>query len=136
MRQALRAHLVIFLLCVLFVMPALHAAEEASAYVPETDPLVLRKLAQWQDWKFGFLMHWGPYSQWGIVESWSICSEDVPWCERPKGISYVDYVRKYEQLPTTFPVISFDDPHFWHGFGRAAGACVRQLSERVPEPLA
>ena len=34
-------------------------------YVPETDPQVLEKLEQWQDLKFGLLMHWGPYSQWG-----------------------------------------------------------------------
>ena len=120
MRLVLRAHLVIFLLCTLFVLPALRAAEDTSSYVPETDPLVLRKLAQWQDWKFGFLMHWGPYSQWGIVESWSICSEDVPWCERPKGISYVDYVRKYEQLPTTFNPTRFDPAH-WAQIAKDAG---------------
>ena len=55
-----------------------------GSYVPETDPLVVRKLEQWQDWKFGFMMHWGAYSQWGVVESWSICSEDVDWCGPPK----------------------------------------------------
>lgn len=120
MRQALRANLIVFLLCTLFVIPALRATEDTSIYVPETDPLVLRKLAQWQDWKFGFLMHWGPYSQWGIVESWSICSEDVPWCERPKGISYVDYVRKYEQLPTTFNPTRFDPAH-WAQIAKDAG---------------
>ncbi|MEZ5197020.1 MAG: alpha-L-fucosidase [Bacteroidales bacterium] len=46
---------------------------EPQTYVPETDPLVLEKLEQWQDLKFGLLMHWGAYSQWGIVESLSIC---------------------------------------------------------------
>ena len=75
---------------ILFVAaPALYAAEDASGYVAETDPLVQKKLSQWSDWKFGFLMHWGPYSQWGVVESWSLCAEDVPWCQRPAGISYV-----------------------------------------------
>ena len=49
---------------------------EDERYVPETDPLVLKNLAHWQDLKFGLLMHWGPYSQWGVVESWSICAED------------------------------------------------------------
>lgn len=42
---------------------------QEERYVPETDPLVLQKLEAWQDLKFGLLMHWGPYSQWGIVES-------------------------------------------------------------------
>ena len=73
----------------------------SKRYVPETDPLVLQKLAQWQDLKFGLLMHWGPYSQWGVVESWSICSEDVPWCRRNME-SYDEYKRRYENLKTTF----------------------------------
>src|ERR1700742_4064903 len=73
------------------------APKAESAYVPESDPLVLKKLDQWQDWKFGFLMHWGPYSQWGVVESWSICSED--WIKRPAGTSYIEYKEKYQALP-------------------------------------
>ena len=56
----------------------------------ETDPLVLEKLQRWQDWKFGLMMHWGPYSQWGVVESWTLCSEDEPWCRR----SMPNYVRR------------------------------------------
>ena len=61
------------------------AIYEDERYVPETDPLVLEKLDEWQDKKFGLLMHWGAYSQWGIVESWSLCPEDYGWCERKKG---------------------------------------------------
>ena len=49
---------------------------EEERYVPETDPLVLAKLEEWQNLKFGLLMHWGAYSQWGIVEYWSLCPED------------------------------------------------------------
>ena len=106
------------------------AAEEhrADGYVPETDPLVVRKLAQWQDWKFGFMMHWGPYSQWGVVESWSICSEDVDWCGPPKNNpntakyanDYVGYVKAYEQLPTTFNPAKFD-PAKWADVAADAG---------------
>ena len=96
------------------------AQHEELPYAPETDPRVLRKLDQWQDWKFGFMMHWGPYSQWGIVESWSICAEDVDWCKRPDDVAYVDYVRKYEQLPTTFDPVKFD-PDQWATIARDAG---------------
>jgi alpha-L-fucosidase len=46
-----------------------------SPYVPDADPLVRQKIEQWQDLKLGLLMHWGTYSQWGIVESWSLCAE-------------------------------------------------------------
>lgn len=54
-----------------------HEQSEASGYVWPTDEKVLEKLDEWQDLKFGVLFHWGLYSVPGIVESWSICSEDV-----------------------------------------------------------
>lgn len=96
------------------------ATEKSSPYVPVTDSLVQRKLDTWQDWKFGFMMHWGAYSEWGVVESWSICSEDVPWCKRPAGISYVDYKKKYEALPKTFNPTAFN-PDAWARIAGNAG---------------
>ena len=72
-------------------LSAVHA-ESSGDYVPETDPLVVRTLEQWQDWKFGFMRHWGPYSPWGVVESWAICSEDGAWGKRPEGEACVDDV--------------------------------------------
>ena len=95
-------------------------AEKSDGYVPVTDPLVARKLAQWQEWKFGIILHWGAYSQRGIVESWSICSEDEPWCARPPGIGYVEYKREYEQLPRTFNPVKFD-PDAWARAAHDAG---------------
>ena len=94
------------------------ASEGTGPYVPVTDPLVVRKLDEWQDRKFGFMMHWGAYSQWGVVESWSICSED--WIKRPAGTSYVDYKSKYEALPKTFNPIGFD-PDVWASVAADAG---------------
>src|ERR1043165_4507064 len=61
-----------------------------SPYVPDPDPLVRQKIDEWQDLKLGLLMHWGTYSQWGIVESWSLCAEDEDWCRR-KGPFADDY---------------------------------------------
>ncbi|MGE5425403.1 MAG: alpha-L-fucosidase [Syntrophothermus sp.] len=90
-----------------------------SQEVRETDPAVVQKLEQWKDLKFGLLMHWGPYSQWGIVESWSICSEDEPWCTR-KMKNYVDYCREYEKLKTTFNPARFD-PEKWAKAASYAG---------------
>ncbi|HEX7339286.1 MAG TPA: alpha-L-fucosidase [Rhodanobacteraceae bacterium] len=89
-------------------------------YVPVTDPQVRRKLAQWQDWKFGIILHWGIYSQLGIVESWSICSEDEPWCKRPDGMGYVAWKQRYEQLPKTFNPVKFD-PDAWARAAHDAG---------------
>jgi len=107
-------------LLAVLALPLSAVADSPGDYVPETDPLVLQKLDEWQDWKFGFMMHWGPYSQWGIVESWSLCSEDVPWCTRPDGVSYSDYVRQYEALPDTFNPVEFD-PEGWADIAKAAG---------------
>ena len=60
-------------------------------YFPAEDSLVRIKLENWQDLKFGLLMHWGAYSQWGIVESWSLCPEDYGWCARRSGANPGDY---------------------------------------------
>jgi alpha-L-fucosidase len=92
---------------------------EDQRYVPETDPLVLRNLQRWQDLKFGLLMHWGPYSQWGVVESWSICAEDEGWCRRTLD-DYQEYKRRYEGLKTTFNPVGFD-PARWAAAARDAG---------------
>ena len=96
---------------------------EDERYVPETDPLVLQKLDQWQDIKFGLLMHWGAYSQWSIVESWSICPEDYGWCERKKGSNagnYYEYVKEYEGLQKTFNPVKFN-PEDWAEAAKKAG---------------
>jgi len=92
------------------------------AYMPPTDTLVQQKLARWQDSKFGLLMHWGTYSQWGIVESWSICPEDEGWTVRrgPYSPSYNDYVKAYERLQTTFNPVKFD-PAKWAAAAKEAG---------------
>ncbi len=97
----------------------LMAQEGEERYVPETDPLVLQKLEQWQDLKFGLLMHWGPYSQWGIVESWSICAEDEEWCRR-KNPDYAEYKKQYEALKLSFNPVGFN-PEKWAAAARDAG---------------
>ncbi|MBE0648190.1 MAG: alpha-L-fucosidase [Bacteroidales bacterium] len=108
------------LLLIIFLSISLSArSQESHPYIPETDPMVLEKLEQWKDLKFGLLMHWGPYSQWGIVESWSLCSEDEPWCKR-KMKNYVDYCREYEKLKDTFNPVNFD-PESWARAAKEAG---------------
>ena len=91
-------------------------------YIAPTDSNVIRKLAQWQDYKFGLLMHWAPSSQWGVVESWSICPEDEDWCTRrgPFANDYSAYVKAYENLQTTFNPIKFN-PEKWAKAANYAG---------------
>lgn len=109
----------ILLLLSILLSTTTFSQHHLDRYVPETDPLVLEKLEQWQDLKFGLLMHWGPYSQWGIVESWSICSEDEGWCRR-KSDNYTEYKKEYENLQTTFNPADFD-PDKWAEAAKGAG---------------
>ena len=102
-----------------FILTSICYSQEDERYIPETDPAILEKLEKWQDLKFGLLMHWGTYSQWGIVESWSICGEDEGWCRRSNP-DYIEYKRDYENLQTTFNPVDFD-PSRWAKAAREAG---------------
>ncbi|MCA9256626.1 MAG: alpha-L-fucosidase, partial [Phycisphaerales bacterium] len=93
------------------------AADER--YFPPSDPKVQAKLEQWRDAKFGLMMHWGTYSQWGVVESWPLCGEDEDWCRRTID-NYDEHRRAYEKLATTFNPTDFD-PQRWVRAAKAAG---------------
>lgn len=101
---------------------ALWRVNAYQAYIPPADTLVGAKLSQWQDNKFGLLMHWGTYSQWGIVESWSICPEDEDWTQRrgPYSATYNGYLQAYQHLQTTFNPTHFD-PAKWAAAAKEAG---------------
>ncbi len=91
-----------------------------AAYLPPTDPAVQAKLAQWQDLKFGMLIHWGIYAVPGIVESWSICSEDEDWIPRDSNMRYDEYKRWYWNLNKMFNPQQFD-PDQWADAAKKAG---------------
>ena len=84
---------------------------------PETDSVVVARIAEWQDLKFGFMAHWGMYSCWGVVESWSICNE--PWIDR-KGEDYSKYKIAYQALNRRFNPGHFD-ANQWAGLAKEAG---------------
>ncbi|MEY3195223.1 MAG: hypothetical protein RIQ78_1320 [Bacteroidota bacterium] len=96
--------------------------EHARLYIPPADTLVQQNLAEWQGLKFGLLMHWGTYSQWGIVESWSLCPEDEGWCERrgEHADNWYEYKKDYENLQKTFNPTLFD-PVRWANAASDAG---------------
>lgn len=97
-----------------------HKQSERTDYVWPTDQQVLKKLDQWQDQKFGVLFHWGLYSVPGIVESWSICSEDVDWIQRKNGLNYTDYKKWYWGLKDSLNPVHFD-PAQWAEVMQDAG---------------
>ena len=97
-------------------------ARQDPSQEKETDPLVLKKLDWFKDQKFGLLMHWQPSSQWGVVESWSLCPEDEGWCQRrgPYAQYYWEYTKAYENLKTTFNPVKFN-PDSWAAAAWEAG---------------
>jgi alpha-L-fucosidase len=109
-------------LYILFVGNFLFAQERENKYFPPSDTLVQKKLDWWQGIKFGLLVHWGTYSQWGIVESWSLCPEDEGWCQRKGEFSkdYFEYKQAYEGLIKTFNPVNFD-PTKWAKAAKEAG---------------
>lgn len=85
-----------------FNMKAQYVHERSDQYTPPEDSLVIQKLHHWQDQKFGMLIHWGLYSVAGIVESWSICSEEADWIPRDSTMAYEDYKKWYWGLKDSF----------------------------------
>lgn len=104
----------------LFLAASMATAQEHYKY-PD-DQQVRAKLEQWKTWKFGVLIHWGPYSEWGVVESWSLCPEDEGWCERKGyyGHSYQAYKEAYESIRYTFNPLAFQ-PEAWAAACKKAG---------------
>ncbi|MFV8346992.1 alpha-L-fucosidase [Flavobacterium sp. ZB4P13] len=97
---------------------------QEKEYYPDPNPVIQQRLEEWKDLKFGLLMHWGTYSQWGIVESWSICPEDLSWATggRKPGVAdnYNDYLNTYENLKTIFNPVKFN-PEKWAAAAKNAG---------------
>ena len=87
----------------------------------------LRERLEWfQDLKFGFMMHWGAYSQWGCIESWPLVEEDKwarpddlkAWVERGKNMEI--FKKDYFNLPKTFNPVQFN-PSKWAKIAKEAG---------------
>lgn len=103
-----------------FNMKAQYVHERSDQYTPPEDSLVIQKLHHWQDQKFGMLIHWGLYSVAGIVESWSICSEEADWIPRDSTMAYEDYKKWYWGLKDSFNPTRFD-PEQWAQAAKSAG---------------
>jgi alpha-L-fucosidase len=91
---------------------------QSKVYEWPSDPMVKQKLAQWQDKKFGMIVHWGLYAVPGMIESWSICSED--WIDRDSTKTYDEYKKWYWDLSKSFNPVKFN-PEQWARAGKSAG---------------
>lgn len=110
----------------LVTSPGQLQAAEPPATSPDTEPWLPARMEWFQDLKFGFIMHWAPYSQWGCIESWPLVEEDkwarpddLPaWVERGKDLARFQH--DYWLLPKTFNPQRFD-PNKWARAAKQAG---------------
>jgi alpha-L-fucosidase len=91
---------------------------QSTTYQWPEDPLVKQKLEKWRDQKFGMIIHWGLYAVPGIIESWSLCSEN--WIERDSTSSYDKYKDWYWGLKKDFNPTQFN-PEQWAQAAKDAG---------------
>lgn len=104
--------------CKLVAVAQQNVHPQSAAYEWPKDPEVRKKLDQWQDQKFGMIIHWGLYAVPGMIESWALCSED--WIERDSTVAYSDFKKWYWGLKKDFNPVNFN-PEQWAKAGKAAG---------------
>ncbi len=104
------------------IVDGVHQYNREESWVRPEDPLLRQRLDWWQDQKLGLMMHWGPYSQLGLVESWALSDEDAAWSRQ--GVDWpVDgetFKKQYFNLNRTFNPIRFQ-PEQWAELAAEAG---------------
>ena len=56
-----------------------HGCLPVEHYVRPKEPVILERLEWFQDQKLALMIHWGIYSQLGMVESWALSDDDAAW---------------------------------------------------------
>ncbi len=81
-----------------------HSYSAADTYIPPTQPKVIEQLEWFQDQKLALMIHWGPYSQLGLVESWALCDQDADWSRSDVDwdVSGEVFKEQYRNLNKTF----------------------------------
>ncbi|WP_458119825.1 alpha-L-fucosidase [Paenibacillus sp. Z6-24] len=91
-----------------------HNYSSEDSWVQPDNPYLLERLDWFRDQKLGLMMHWGPYSQLGIVESWALSDDDADWSR--EGIDWQPDAeklkREYFDLNKTFNPLRFQ-PEEW-----------------------
>ena len=116
-RSKVSTALSMLLVIVLAVCTAAHAGEDQDRKLGDGSSLRAR-LEWFQDMKFGLIVHFGIYSQWGCIESWPLVEADKwarpddlrAWIERGKDMER--FKADYRNLNRTFQPVNFD-PRAW-----------------------
>ncbi len=109
---------ILWILCLQQTQAQGNIHQQSTVYEWPSDPQVKQKLDQWQDQKFGMIIHWGLYAVPGIIESWELCSE--VWIERDSTMSYDDYKKWYWGQRDKFNPVKFN-PDQWAAAAKSAG---------------
>ncbi|MFE6796063.1 alpha-L-fucosidase [Paenibacillus chitinolyticus] len=104
------------------VVEGVHNYSREEDWVKPEDPALLERLEWFQDQKLGLMMHWGPYSQLGVVESWALSDADADWSRDgiDWDVSAEDLKREYFGLNRTFNPLRFQ-PELWAGLAADSG---------------
>lgn len=104
------------------VKAGVHNYSGRDSYVEPTNPMIRHKLEWFQDQKLGLMMHWGPYSQLGIVESWALSDDDADWSRHCVDWETTgeQFKKEYFDLNKTFNPIRFE-PDKWAEAAKEAG---------------
>lgn len=104
------------------VQDGVHNYSSEDSWVKPEDPYLLERLEWFKDQKLGLMMHWGPYSQLGVVESWALSDDDGDWSR--DGIDWQpdaqELKREYFGLNKTFHPIRFQ-PDVWADLAKEGG---------------
>ncbi|QGG58251.1 alpha-L-fucosidase [Paenibacillus sp. B01] len=96
------------------VQEGVHNYSREEDYVWPDEPLLRERLEWFRDQKLGLMMHWGPYSQLGIVESWALDDVDAEWSR--ESVDWTDdparIKREVAGLNRTFNPLRFQ-PERW-----------------------
>ncbi|MFJ3959021.1 alpha-L-fucosidase [Arthrobacter sp. NPDC090010] len=108
--------------------PSLAAGAVVDSHDPgyslPSDPLSRARLEDWQDHKFGIIMHWGIYTSQGLGDSWTLCrSRDEEMMLLPADFSGGDdeWEAHYKAARTSFTGQDYR-PEDWADLARRAGA--------------
>ncbi len=104
------------------VEQGVHNYSGADTYIAPTDPLLKERLEWFQDQKLALMMHWGPYSQLGLVESWALSDEDADWSRTGVdwGVDGETFKAQYRALNKTFNPVRFE-PEKWAALAKEGG---------------
>jgi alpha-L-fucosidase len=96
------------------ITEGVHNYSSEKEWVKPEDPLLLERLEWFKDQKLALMMHWGPYSQLGLVESWALSDKDADWSRT--DIDWTsdgeEFKRQYFDLNKTFNPLRFQ-PEEW-----------------------